>query len=208
MLLHFPFKTVVDPFINTDQRRTLWDWHFQGANASFAHGDLNPRNILLIRGSGEDFFSPVLIDFHRFGVGGPLAIDFARLECGIQIKGLKSYISQASSNVSQHENLVRYEKCINSHNSFEDNYQNSPEAMSLPPELRKAVAFVCAIRNSYKRRVPYDFQDSHSYFSVLMFNYLSYLRGIYDNILTTEQKLFAFYSAACIFKRHFLYPVK
>lgn len=205
LLLQFPFKTVQDPFDDSPQRRELWDLPFQGALAGYAHGDLNPRNILIIRDEDGDYYSPVLIDFHRFGPWVPLAVDFARLEAGIQIKGLRNYINDAIANEEKHESLIRYEKWINGSLLLEAGDSVSP---TLPGELRKVATFVRTIRANYNGRVPIDKQETRPYFSVLLFNYLSYLRPTYDRVLTNEQKLFAFYSAACIHKRHFVDPMR
>jgi hypothetical protein len=206
VILNFPFKTVHSPFINSKRARETWNQVFPGATTAFGHGDLNPRNILLVREEAEEPFVPVLIDFHRFGGPVPLPLDFARLEVGIQIKGLRDYITAAANDPDAQEFLIRYEKWINGRAGFNISPQTQRSLVtSLPAELMKTSKIIAAIRERFLARFP-EKNDLRFYWGAIMFGYFSYLRPIYDNVLTTEQRLFAFYCGASIFKRHFLYP--
>lgn len=205
--LYFPATTVANPLAFEDDK--LWTQSFTSAEAAYGHGDLNPRNVLMIRSSepiagSRDYYQPVLIDFNRFSAKVPLAIDFARLEAGIMVKGLKSFITKAGDDMDAHEILLNFEETVNG--SFEFAKSKTP-LTSFPSEIWRFHQLVRAIRDHYESRFPSSSRknvDPRSYFAVLMLNYLSYLRPVYADVLNNEQKLFSFYAASKIFERFFM----
>lgn len=69
MLLRFPYRTVFYCFGDTGGMQKAWEDLFPIQFTNYSHGDLNPRNVLMVR--SEKGFRPVLIDFHRFRACAP-----------------------------------------------------------------------------------------------------------------------------------------
>jgi len=203
LFVRIPWAMVANPFYESPKVAKAWKTPFESMQTPKAHGDHNPRNILMVQAKGKGPFRPVLIDFHRFGVATPLALDFARFEVGLQVKGLRDTICAARDDEDTAENLRRYEETVNEVLDFQPKLGGTSVGFAGCPALAKVVQVKASVRKcflSFATPSTYD----HSYFGVLMLCYLSYLRPFYYAKLTPEQRTFALYSAAKIFGRHFL----
>ncbi len=198
LLLSYPFQTVINPFDWTPDPLTSKQL-FPVPQVQYSHGDLNPRNLLIFTDDQQKVW-PVLLDFHRFGSMAPLALDFARLEAGIQVKGLKSYINAAYKDRQEEYDLIRYEELVNGSLDI----QISLEMKSiLNPVLLRQCRIVQELRKCYSESTPRETNDNRAFFAILMFSYFGYLRPIYDRILSVQQRLFAIFSAIRILQRYF-----
>jgi hypothetical protein len=210
LILNFPFQTFENPLRASERTRDAWERPFSIDRAGYGHGDLNPRNILMVMDEERDLRGPVLIDFQRFSEDVPLPTDYARLEAGIQVKALRDFFEKAANDPSQQTYLVRYEHAVNAFHDFQLN-EVSPKISTadVPRDLTRARKCVGAIRGCYlAAATPGGKKDLRGYFATLMLNYFSYLRPVYFEALSDRQRQFAFYCAASIFNRHFLYPAK
>jgi hypothetical protein len=147
-------------------------------------------------------FRPVLIDFHRFGGPTPLPLDFCRLEAGVNVKGLRTVIETARSDPQIEDDLVTYCAKINSVLALD---VNDAKLRGMPPPLHRAAIVVESIRRSYLGFAPRQAQeDCRSYFGTLALCYLSYVRPIYQQVLTLRQRLYSLYCGASILEWHFV----
>lgn len=213
MLLDFPFKTLSNPFSGADQVHKAWNSLFPGAWGAQGHGDLNPRNILAAHPDPRAPFVPVLIDYHRFGGPVPLALDFARMEAGIQIKTLKTFIQTAHDSPTDEDLLTKYEKWVNDHDSLMKHVEMADASAVpsvLPKELKRAAFLVSGVRKTFLEAVGAGDDPSASYFACLMLWYFNYVRPGYrtNGVLTEAQQLFALFCACRIYRRHFVYPAR
>jgi hypothetical protein len=158
----------------------------------------------MVRDEADQQFHGVLIDFHRFGGPASLAVDFARLEVGLQIKSLDREIRAASQDPEKERELVKYEEAINS--GAELVLSESLTTGSFPvvgSELKKIGHVVAAIRGAFANYMPDAKTDPRAYNATLALSYLSYVRQPYWNRLTSNQRSYAFYCAARILTRSF-----
>lgn len=198
LLLSYPFQTVINPFEWTPDPLTSKTL-FPVPQVQYSHGDLNPRNLLIFTDDQQKVW-PVLLDFHRFGSAAPLALDFARLEAGIQVKGLKTYINAAYKKSQEEYDLIRYEELVNGSLDV----QISLETRStLNADLLRHCRIVQELRQCYLERLPTGTDDNRAFFAILMFSYFGYLRPVYDGMLSVQQRLFAIFSAIRILQRYF-----
>lgn len=200
----FPFKALHDPFQDTPRARAAWDRSMPNVIAAMTHGDLNPRNVLVSHEGPTP--TPVLIDFHRFGRPAPLALDFCRLEVGLQVKGLRDVLERSAGDDEAEEQLSRFEKWINDHDALDRDEGGFTPRAEAPRELLRVARFVGVVRQAYRDEVKQQPELASVYFGCLMLCFFNYLRPTYDGVLTDRQRQFAFYCGARIFKRHFLFP--
>jgi hypothetical protein len=204
MLLRFPYRTISYCLGESKRLQTALDALFVGGFARVAHGDLNPRNILMVRSNTG--FRPVLIDFNRFGGPAPLPLDFCRLEVGVNVKGLRTIIEATRSDPKIEDELVAYEARINDPSGFEITtgiFRTCDTDFS--PPIYRAALIVGTIRNSYRVfSPPKAREDSRAYFGTLALYYLNYVRPLYQQMLTLRQRLYALYCATSILERYFL----
>jgi hypothetical protein len=202
MLLRFPYRTVFYCFNKSKRVESAWNALFPSTYAHYGHGDLNPRNILMVKsGTG---FKPIMIDFHRFGGPIPLPIDFCRLEAGICIKGLKSSIDASSTSAEGEDELVDFENYVNTEEFWDDDIKAT--TIRFNSSLYKAAITVKSIRECYRRCLSsYDAQDRRAYWGTLFLYYLNYIRPVYEGRLTLKQRLYSLYAAMRIFERTLLH---
>lgn len=197
VILGYPVDaTIDDPFHEDAPLTKGWDRRIEAPMAKMTHGDLNPRNVVMIKTTG-DSFAPRILDFDRFGEAGPLATDFARFEAGVHIKCLERQIRDRG--IESARKLRRYEEWVSSR--FLTLVDGSL-IHRVAPEFTKAVFAVNSIRNCYEAISRLD--DRRSYWMCLVLSLLSYLRPVYDARLSNEQRLFAVFMAANILDRHVL----
>jgi hypothetical protein len=159
------------------------------------HGDLNPRNVVMIRKASDAEFMPRILDFHRFGEPGPLAMDFARFEAGVHVKCLEREIRNKVEGAAN--KLLRYEALVIG--EFVPAASRSLVG-SVAPEFAKAVFAVAAIRRRYAELSTSE--GYRCYWMCLALCLLSYLRPVYDAQLSDGQRSFASFMAANILDRH------
>jgi len=197
ILLTFPFQAVVDVVESLGAVGDL----FPGSKARCSHGDLNPRNVLVIDAAGDSDFRPVVIDFHRFSELTPQTIDFARFEVGLHVKGLASVLRASRDDADERADvLIRYEEIVNG------SYEIAPDKLSRLglPLLKRAGTAASRVRESFQEVAPQPVgEDPRFYFATLLLSFLSYARPVYTEILTTDQRLFALYCAGQICQRWF-----
>jgi uncharacterized protein associated with vWA-MoxR-VMAP ternary system len=197
--LKTPVNSVVEnPFCRTSSLSRAWGELVEVPMCDQIHGDLNPRNVLMIRREALGTYLPRMIDFNRFGERGPLPLDFARFEAGVQIKCIRDQIS-ASSRPDELTQLLMYEALINDCPDFVPTKASSLVGV-VAPEFAKSVRAVTAIRQCYRSLSPVP--NPRAYWLLLVFSLLSYLRPIYDGRLSDEQRTFAVYVASLILSRH------
>ena len=194
--LGHPVDAIVDdPFHEHAPIARAWDRLLEAPMAKRTHGDLNPRNVVMIRQPNDSEFVPRIIDFHRFGLSGPLAIDFARFEAGIHVKCLEKEIR--NKDVEAADALQRYQELVVS--EFVPPVVQSLVG-TVGAEFAKAVFAVSAIRGRYEELSPPE--GRQCYWMCLALCLLSYLRPVYDARLTDEQRTFASFMAAKILDQH------
>jgi hypothetical protein len=194
--LGFPVDEIIDdPFHENAPIARAWDQLLDVPMAKRTHGDLNPRNVVMIRRANNNEFVPRIIDFHRFGTSGPLAMDFARFEAGIHVKCLEKEIR--NKDVGAADALIQYEALVVS--EFVPATTGSLVG-SVAAEFTKAVFAVSAIRGRYAELSPPE--GRKCYWMCLSLCLLSYLRPVYDARLTDEQRTFASFMAANILDRY------
>jgi hypothetical protein len=204
IILRFPFLTALDPISYWDR---IGEMYFPAANSKCVHGDLNPRNILLVQRQDAVSHDPVLIDFQRFGGPAPLATDYCRLEAGIHVKAMASVLRQARGDGELEEQLLRYVQCVSRGGDgfAQDHVLLGQEP--LPIELKKLTRVVAAIRRAFLQSAPLGVRADHrGYFGVLSLYLLNYLKPTYEHVLSSEQKLFSFYMASHLLTSHFIHP--
>lgn len=134
-------------------------------------------------------------------------MDFARLEVGLCIKGIRATLSQTEISLTIEDHLVRFEETINSQFRLEDG--KFATAIGVRPKPLETYAIglaVKGIRDSYVSAAGgSDRGDPRAYFALLVLYYLNYLRPLYQDRLTIRQRLFALFSAANILERHFVH---
>ena len=194
--LGFPVDEIIDdPFHENSPLARAWNKFLDVPMAKRTHGDLNPRNVVMIRRVNDSEFVPRIIDFHRFGTSGPLAMDFARFEAGIHVKCLEKEIR--NKDVEAADALLQYEALIVS--EFVPAIAGSLVG-SVTADFAKAVFVVSALRGRYTElSLP---EGRKCYWMCLSLCLLSYLRPVYDSRLTDEQRTFASFMAANILNRH------
>jgi hypothetical protein len=204
ILMRFPYRTVFDCFGGSRRVSSGWSSLFPGACASYAHGDLNPRNVLMVR--SEAGLTPVLIDFHRFGGPVPLMVDFCRLEAGVCVKALKRVIESTSASSEVEDELVTFANTVNELYAFWRRTSVFGRlGVSHSPIVYKAALTVQSIRESYTQCAPARaLEEDRAYFGTLFLYYLNYLRPLYRHRLTLRQRLYSLFCAAGIFERHFM----
>jgi hypothetical protein len=193
--------TIDDPFHSEAPLARAWEQGFEAPMANVTHGDLNPRNVVMIQTASSGEFTPRMLDFYRFGDSGPLATDFARLEAGVHIKCLERQIRDKGQQAARELRL--YETCVT--NRFAPLVRGSLVG-SVAPEFAKAVFAVSAIRERYAA-LSHPLEDHRCYWMCLSLSLLSYLRPIYDTRLSDGQRLFAVFMAAnvvdrCVLRDH------
>lgn len=203
LLVRVPWAMVANPFYDSQRFAKAWKTSFSSMQTPKSHGDHNPRNVLMVRNADTGPYRPVLIDFHRFGATNPLALDFARFEVGLQVKGLRQTICNARDEEDTADNLQRYEETVNGSLDFQSHLRGTSVGFAGSPALAKVAQVKAALRKCFVGFAGSPTYDQ-SYFGVLILCYLSYLRPFYYMKLTREQRTFALYSAAKIFERHFL----
>src|SRR5205085_1306378 len=105
--LGYPVDAPIDdPFHEESPLARAWDHVIEAPIAKRIHGDLNPRNVVMIRKASDAEFMPRILDFHRFGEPGPLAMDFARFEAGVHVKCLEREIRNKVEGAAN--KLLRY----------------------------------------------------------------------------------------------------
>jgi hypothetical protein len=202
--LTFPLEYVDNPLCDTDRTRRIWEVPFPHPTVPVAHRDLNPRNLLMVRDEEGPQFHSVLIDFHRFGGQASLAVDFARLEVGLQIKALEREIREAAQDPEKERELVVYEEAINSGTELVLTECLTPDRFpDVRSELTKIGHVVAAIRSAFVSYMPDGKTDPRAYNATIALSYLSYLRDAYRNRLTVHQRSYAFYCASRILTRTF-----
>ncbi len=194
--LSYPIeKTIDNPFSETASLIKAWDISVRIPMATTTHGDLNPRNIVMVKKESNGRFVPRVLDFHRFGTRGPLAMDFARLEAGVHVKCLEQQIG----NRDLARELPIYSEAVTKQFSIP---LGSSLIGSVRAEFTKAVFAVRAIREGYSSF--YNNAESRGYWTCLSLCLLSYLRPVYDERLSDEQRLFAIFMAANILDQRVL----
>jgi hypothetical protein len=203
LFLRIPFTMVTNLFHDSPEFAAKWKAPFPSMETPKAHGDHNPRNLLMVQEKEKSPFRPVLIDFHRFGGPMPLALDFARLEVGIQIKGLRSTISESASDDVIAANLRDYERAVHAKLDIRETLGETSVGFKGTRSLARVAKVKAAIRKCFANVSGQSNDYAQSYFAVLMLCYLSYLRPFYYDKLTVEQRTYALYLAAQIFEQHF-----
>lgn len=198
--LPFPRSFVANPTSNTQNTRAAFESVFLQPEVAFVHGDLNPRNVLMVKESETGDWYPVVIDYYRCGGPGPIAIDFARLEAGLQVKA--GFGESFPMDEEAERGLVLYEEWANRRDALRGG-RNTPCPDIVESRLLRISHMITRLRQCLASKVDAE-RASQGYFAALMLSYLGYLRPVYASVLTREQKLFALYSAAKIFERHFL----
>jgi hypothetical protein len=196
-----PVAATIENFFGHKSAITrLWDIPVEVSHCESIHGDLNPRNVVMIRAKDQSNHTPRIVDFHRFGQPGPLALDFARFEAGVQVKCIEEQIERTCELVEEQE-LLDYESFVNGGPTF------IPwEGMSLvgviSPAFVKAVAAISAIRQCFTELSPV--KNRRDYWWCLFLCLVSYLRPVYDGRLSDEQRSYAIYVASKVLSRHLL----
>jgi len=199
--LKAPIHSTIENFFGRKSSiTTLWDDLVEVPQCHHIHGDLNPRNVVMIRMENQDNHVPRIVDFHRFGEAGPLALDFARFEAGIQVKCIEKQIASASESNEERE-LLNYESYVNDTDGFVPWKDKSLVGM-VDPNFTKAVMAISAIRECFTDISP--IKDRRDYWWCLFLCLLSYLRPVYDGRLTDEQRTYAIHVASSILSRHLL----
>jgi hypothetical protein len=206
-ILRFPSQTLMSPVSRWPDVSKVY---FAGANVANAHGDLNPRNVLVVRRSSPTSatpgYEPVLIDFHRFSGPAPASVDYCRLEAGLHVKALKQYLQRAANDGDLHEQLMRYVDWLTSERGafFEPKL---PIGTSLPLQLQRVGRAALAIRQAFKKNASAVLNDDERlYIGTLMLYLLNYLKATYDAVLVWEQRVFSLYLAGRILEVHFVRP--
>jgi len=198
-LINLPYpieKTIDNPFSDAGPLMEAWDLTVKVPMAKLTHGDLNPRNIIMIRNNSETGFAPRLLDFHRFGKRAALATDFARIEAGIHIKCLERQIGSRDAA----SELLDYVEAITGGFLL----TSRPSLIGfVGADFVKAIFAIRAIRERYNGYCSMS-NDYRSYWMCLCLCLLSYLRPVYDGRLSDGQRLFAVFMAANIVERRVL----
>lgn len=194
-----PIPAVIENiFSHNSTIAQLWDVPFQIPKCESTHGDLNPRNVVMIRTEEHGNHIPRIVDFSRFGQPGPLALDFARFEAGIQVKCIEEQIEE-TCDLPEEQELLNYESFVNGGETFVP-WDGTSLVGVINPAFVKAVAAISAIRRCFEEISP--IKDRRDYWWCLFLCLLSYLRPVYDGRLTDDQRTYAIYLAAAILKRH------
>lgn len=196
--LNFPRVIVENMLADTARTREAFQDFFPLPTIPAAHNDLNPRNVLIC--SANDGHQPIIIDYHRFGGPAPITVDFARLEVGLQVKGLVREINNAVTESEGERNLILYERAING-TLLHDAALTDPSFRNISGDVKKIGQIVGAIRCSLARHASCLESDSRGYYATLALSYLGYLRTAYKKRLSSAQRTFALYSASMIFDR-------